>query len=222
MKSNVLEIAGNSELSEKIKNIIEQEINLLDKYETRDTLKTSEIHMCPRKLLYKSIKPSKNGFTLDDFNNQFAIKKWAKLLKYYVLGTNIVLSDCNYGIVGNGDIILDIEGCNVILKIQSLNADDFNKIVKNGPRKKHILELIANKWLAEIENGLLIYENRDNFEFEVFQIHASIYSVHIIESIKKKCVSLMKHKTKGELISRPYKEESKECKMCDYSSECWL
>jgi len=222
MKIGISNIVGKSELSQEIEGMVNCEIKRLNTFETKSTLDTSEISKCTRRLLYKSMKPSNDDDAIDLFHNKFVINKWAKLLNYYVVGTNLVLSDCNYGIVGNGDIMLNIEGSSVLLKIQSVFSKDFERVLSKGAFKRHVLELMANEWLAEVDKGLLIYENRDDLRFEILQVHLFTHATHAIESIKRKCKDLMDCKMRGELIKRPYKEKGKECDICNYGTECWL
>jgi len=222
MKTGISNIVSKSELSQEIETMVNCEIEMLNTFKAKSTLDTFEIFKCPRRLLYKSMKPSNDDEATDRFNNKFVIDKWAKLLNYYVIGTNIVLSDCNYGIVGNGDIMLNVEGSSILLKIESVCSKDFEKIMTEGAFKKHVLELMANEWLAEVDKGLLVYENRDDFRFQILQVHLFVHATHAIESIKRKCKNIMNCKMKGELIERPYKEKGIECKNCNYNEECWL
>jgi len=218
MKTGISNIVSKSELSNDIKNIINSEVERLDKCLATTTYDTSEISNCPRCMIYKSIKMKNNCFAVDKYHNKFVIEKWANLMGYYVIETNMVLFDCNYNMVGNGDIMLEVDNSKILLKIQSVNKKDFNRILTKGAFKKHVLELMANEWLAEVDSGLLIYENRDDFKFEIFQVHLF---VHIIESIKKKCKDLMNYNIKGDLPDRPYKDNGKECQNCNYNKECW-
>ena len=222
MKTGISNIVSKSELSKEIEAMVNCEIKMLNTFESKSTLDTSEISKCPRSLLYKSIKASNDDEVIDRFHNRVIIDKWAKLLHHYVIGTNLVLSDCNYGIIGNGDIMLNVEGTSILLKIQSVCSGDFEKILMEGAFKRHVLELMSNEWLAEVNKGLLIYENRDDFRFEILQVHLSTHAIHAIESIKRKCKNLIDFKMRGELIKRAYKEEGRECGICNYNSECWL
>jgi len=219
MKTGLANIVSKSNLSQELKEITDYEIGKLSKCESNSIFDSSEISNCPRKLLYKSVLESKDDLTIDKFNNKFAIKKWAELLRYYVVGTNIPLSDCNYNIVGNADIVLKINYSKIILKIQSVNDEDFNHILIKGAFKRHVLELMVNEWLAEIKDGLIIYENRNDFRFEVFQVYMF---AEALESIKNKCRGLVDCKIKGVFPSRPYKENNaKECDICNYKTDCW-
>lgn len=219
MKIGTLNIIDKSVLSHSLETIVENEKIKLNKEVLDSTLNSNEISNCLRSLAYKSIKLNKNNLSIEKHHNKFVIEKWCNLLKYYVKAKNIYLSDCNYNLVGNGDIMIEIDYHNILLKIQSVNNNDFKYVLTKGAFKKDVLELMINEWLVEVDEGLLIYENRDDLKFEVFQVYLF---TQIIESVKSKCKDLMECKIRGELPPRPYKKNNgKECKNCDYSEECW-
>jgi len=219
MKTGIENIVNKSDLSKQVEDITNCEIERFDKEEAKSTFDTSDISACIRRLIYTAKKKGKDPQAIDKFHNKFTIEKWSNLLGYYVRGKNIGLADCNYNLIGNGDILIEVDFSKILLKVQSVCNKDFDHVLTKGAFKKHVLELMTNEWLAEVNEGLLIYENRDNYKFEIFQVHLF---PHILEPIKRKAQELTEYKMKGELPNRPYqRKDAKECNCCSYQLECW-
>ena len=219
MKKGLSNIVSKSDLSQSLEVIVKDELERLDKVKSVSVFSSNDILSCPRKLHYRSIKVSKDDTGIEGFNHKCAVRKWRELLNYYVVGEDMVLADCNYNIVSLGAIMIEIDHVKILLEVQSVSNDDFESILLNGAHKKDVVKLMVNEWLAEVERGLLIYENRNDFRFEIFQVHP--YSP-IIKSIKTRCEDLMKCNSTGALPDRPYKDSNmKECNSCAYSIECW-
>ncbi len=78
---------------------------------------------------------------------------------------------------------------------------------------------MINMWLSEIQNAILLYENKDTGDFSAYHV---IPYVQIIEACKRKCLKMVGLKMKGELPERPYKNnEEKECQICEFQKKCW-
>ena len=116
-------------------------------------------------------------------------------------------------------MVLDLDGDVVVVGIKAVDSQDFENVLSNGAFKKNVIELMIEGWLTEQENGILIYENKNDHRYEMFQV---IPYTPIIESVKQKCFMMLGLKIKGEIPKRSYKKnDSKECSICEYSLECW-
>ncbi|MEI7943133.1 MAG: hypothetical protein WCH76_08265 [Candidatus Riflemargulisbacteria bacterium] len=182
---------------------------------------------CPRRLVYRAMGGSTsldaNKF-LKDRAAFFCNNKWYEYLSecksIRLIDTNLSVADCNYNIVSNVDVVLRIDENIYAVKIESVDSANYQNVQKTGAFKKHVVAVMVEMWLAEINNGLLIYENKDNNNFVVF--HIEPYSP-MIKSIAKKCEMMFDCKISGILPEKPYKEKkSNECTVCEFKDRCWL
>ena len=184
----------------------------------------SHLTECHRRIIYRAngCKHNLNSYlvTIDD---NFTIKKWveyfSKCKSIKMVGSNVVVADGHYNISGNVDTILNINDCNYVIKIQPVCEDNFEQINTKGAIKKHVVELIVYMWLTELKDGILLYENKNTNKYVVF--HIKPYDP-IIKAVLKKCLALMENKIQGILPERPYKVvDANECKLCEFSKQCW-
>jgi hypothetical protein len=129
-----------------------------------------------------------------------------------------MVADCNFNIMGHVDAIINVSDINAVCQIKPVCEEDFIKVKDKGAFKKHVIETLVYMWLAELNDGILIYDNQNNNEYLVF--HIEPYPA-IIKSVKEKCFDLIKKRTIEQIPDRPYKEVSKECLECQFSKKCW-
>jgi hypothetical protein len=192
-----------------------------------EVFNSENIAECPRKIVYKSFGLLMNqSLSLDRIKNDSSIalkKKWIDLLskssKINFIEKNITVSDCNYNLSGEVDAVIEINDYKSLVLIKELESDDYILAQLGGGAKSHVIELMADIWMAELENGILICENKNTNEYFVSHI---IIHQPIIETIKKKYYDLNFKKTLNQLPSRPYKNMgAKECILCKYRLTCW-
>jgi hypothetical protein len=186
---------------------------------------TNRMTECPRRLVYESLSYHKEDKYVKFTDNIACIKaKWIERLNRIknleLVDKNVLASDCNYGITDTIDCIIRYKDDELfVTNIQPVSNDEFSIIKKKGALRKHIVTITIQMWLAEVKNGLLICENKDNNDFVMF--HVKEYK-SIIQSVQKKCRLMMEYKVKGFLPDRPYQKNSgAECEECEFSKECW-
>lgn len=191
-----------------------------------EIIETSHLTECPRRMFYAA-----RGFAnkvvvsyLESKHQEFAKKKWVDILsnthRVKIVATDVVASDTNFNIAGKVDIVARFGTDVVLIQIYSLSNDDFGRVKVNGAFKKHITEVILNRWLMEKGDSILIYENRCVNEHIIF--HVEEYKP-IINAILDKCKTLSDNLIKDVLPSRAYdKSSSKECSIsCEFFEQCW-
>ena len=191
-----------------------------------DSFKADTITECPRRLVYRStgVNTSCSSETFfREQSNSYRRLKWqyffSKCKSIRLLKENLLVADCNYNITSIVDAILSMDEELYVVKIEPLDNSSYNKVKQSGAFKKHVVEIMVNMWLAEINAGLLLYENKDNDEFDVY--HIEPYKP-IIQSIGKKCSMMFDCKVSGKLPEKPYKERnSNECNACEFADKCW-
>lgn len=187
---------------------------------------SSEITQCPVKLYYKS-----TGLKVDDINKGnvigiseiFIKRKWIQILKKLegisILAEDVQLSDSNYNLSGKADAVVLIENKKYILNVFPVKEDVFINVNKNGAIRKNVIEIITNMWLAEIKEGLMLYENKNSDEYLVLKV--KLFKP-IIESVKSKASLLFKKIFENKTPDMIYKNsENTECESCLFVSKCW-
>lgn len=215
---------NNFVLNDEITEDLEKRINFLLEPNKNDILSelffSEDIAKCDRRVYYKSTTLSivKNRRELYDRN--FLIKKWSfiirKLSGIEVLEEFYEVSDHNYNYTSTVDIVAKINDCNVVIMIQEVDNDLFNR--KNVLRH-HVLQVMSQMWLIEVNDGLILYENKDTKEFTFYHI---IPNKSVISAIKAKLKLIFQQKQMGILPERKYTlETSKECQECEFKKICW-
>ena len=187
----------------------------------RTTFDPLEITECDRRLIYRIMGEQEKKTNLELICKDFLKKKWVEYFKKInikVIEKNLVCSDCNYNLVGNVDIVIQLKGLITIVKVHIVDNQKFLTVMEDGPFKKHIIDLMTNIWLSETDAGLLIYENRIDNRFSIFDVNQ--YDP-IIRSVQKKCLNLLTHKTLGKFPVRSYKNATSfECEKCEFKEQC--
>ena len=192
-----------------------------------DSFNADTITECPRRLVYRSsggVTSSNADKFLKDRSAVFCNNKWKEYLSecksIRFIDANLSVADCNYNIVSSVDVVLRIDENIYAVKIEPLDDASYQGIQETGALKKHVVAVMVEMWLAEINNGLLIYENKNNNKFVVF--HIEPYSP-MIKSIANKCAMMFDCKISGKLPAKPYKEKnSNECSACEFVDKCWV
>ena len=137
-----------------------------------------------------------------------------------IVQQKVLAYDANYGITDVIDCVVRYKDNLMVVNIQPVSNDEFLAVQKKGALRRHVVEIMIQMWLTEIQGGILIYENRDNNDFVMF--HVKEYGP-VIESVKKKCRLMVGYKVKGSLPDRPYqyKNRGEECRECEFVGECW-
>lgn len=216
-----LKFVTKDDLSKTFETMLESERASLNKPEFRSVFNTSEITECPRRIVYKSLEPN---FSFPYTTPIYIKKKWTDLLSkckhLQQIDVCNIASDCNYNLWSTVDSFLNVDGTIVVLKVQPVSAKDFTKVQQEGAIKKHVVDLMIQVWMAEKEDGILVYENRESLD-EYIALHVKPYRP-IIESVKKKALQMLDHKVKGTIPKRPYENKSaNECGGCEFQTKCW-
>jgi len=203
---------------DKLTDYIESLIENNKIHTNKTSINPNSITECTRKLIYRT------STTTNEQDNCFAHlkKRWIKMLKDSTkveIAVSEVLSDCNYNLSAVADAFIKINDKISVLKIQPVTEEDFNKVQNKGAIKKHVIDLMCQMWMAEIDDGILLYD--DVFSCKYMVYHVTLYRP-IIESIKRKALQLVDHQIKGTLPEKPYKDKnSEECAGCQFINKCW-
>lgn len=179
---------------------------------------------CSRKILYKifsgEIEQKVISESLTELKN-----KWISLLSKFpdvtVYGVDVEFSDIKYNMTGKADLVLNFENRNLksILNIREADEPLIQKIQEKGPLKQHVISDMILMWMSEIPHAIMIYENINKKQIEVF--HIVPYN-SIIEEVRNKFQTIINYKLHNKIIDRPYKDQkNSECKNCKFLKKCW-
>lgn len=208
-----------------IEQIISDEICKRSSGLIKTTFTPDTITECSRKLIYMVTNNNYHN-KIDYFkiiSDIYTRKKWiaclSKIGGIKLLKSDLVVADCHFNLSGVIDAIVDFNQAIFVVKIFPVDENRFLTIQNKGAYKKDVIEVLIYMWLAELKNGLAIYENKNNHEYLLFNIEP--YKP-IIMSVKRKCLELSEFNINGKIPPRPYKVKSaKECERCVFLSKCW-
>lgn len=118
-------------------------------------------------------------------------------------------------ISGRADAIIDIDGKPYVLEIKSIASYKFQRL--GAPVSEHISQIQLYMHYFKIQNGILLYEDKDKQELKEFKIK---YDPFIVQDILKNFTELKTKIDKGILPDIPSDIESWRCDYCDYQDEC--
>jgi hypothetical protein len=118
----------------------------------------------------------------------------------------------------DGIITLPWNGRKILLEIKSCNENTFNARLKwKKAKDEHFDQANIYAHILGIDTIWILYENKDNQEYEIFE-HA--YSAKKALAIIKKWRKAYDIYERGEIPVRPYKSDSQACMSCDVRSIC--
>lgn len=219
-------------IRDNLSNVIEDKVRLYSHgpyiQDISRTFHPDEITECGRKLCYK-INGSKYKLPYSniEYNAIMEAKaRWIYILRHTegikVIDWGVLASDCNYNMLTKVDCVIqvsDMEDLQIAVLIKSVESGEFDNVKKNGATRKDIVRIMTDMWLIELANGVIIYENRNNFDFMIYRV---VPHNAVMNSIKDKAKELFSYKVRGSVPPRPYKSSiAKECQSCEFFKPCW-
>lgn len=207
---------------------IENQVDDMFKIRSRENLSLSfityDLTKCPLRLFYNITSENsykKEANYKEKINCKFLIDKWCAIFmaaKIDVVSKNVSVGDNFYRIVGNINFLIRFDGMTVPVNVYSVKNEEFNSVVKNGALRKHMVGFCTDLWLAERNDGIIIYENRETLEYKFIFIENK---KEIINSVKKICKNVIDAISYKDIPDKPYKEMSAECVSCEFLKKCW-
>lgn len=180
---------------------------------------------CDRRIVYRSLgkksEVDNNNGEIEEISKIFIKKKWCAILNsIYEIEVNadVKVSDPVYNLIGTVDCSVKIDEVVYAVLIDGLQSADFKMLAEKGPTRKDVVTVMANMWMSDVKDGILIYENRDDLSYMLFRVKGS---KTVGEGLMKKCQRLSRFTIAGEIPPKSYNEVSDECKICEYRNLCW-
>jgi hypothetical protein len=185
-----------------------------------ETISSSEITQCDRRMYYSMIDFQNVGSRNKVLHESYMVSKWCDILRQGsiidILEKEFLVADRNFNICSTIDIVGKMLETPVVIKIREINNEDYASKIAKRP---HVIEIMVQMWLAEINDGFLIYENSLTKEYNVFHI---LPNASVLNAVKSKLLKLIDNKNMGILPERKYEASSaNECKKCVFVGRCW-
>ena len=217
----------NCSLDDKFVDIFKGKLpNINELYTINDNVRSKftskNITECDRRIVYSIYDNSKSN--LYDIMEQEACRdKWLKILKKYstiqILSEKHVsgFNDCGLSIFVDAILRINTLRCTIMFK--SVSMDKFNHLSNKNIYRSHILDIMMQCWVCELNHGFILYENSNDLSYKIY--HVEISMPHV-KSVVSKFSKLYDCKLNGIIPDRPYKDSSgKECSVCEFKTKCW-
>jgi len=180
---------------------------------------SSDITKCDRRIIYKAIGTPHINNVMKELHDEYIVKKWVQIFNdlkgIEVVDTGTLVADHNYNLTGKIHLVINVDGAVAVIMIQEVSSELFKK----GTSRNHIINLMSQMWMAEVNDGFLVYENVDDKDFSIYHV---THNISVLNSVKSKCKDLQEKKMLGILPERKYEDISNdECSSCEFKAICW-
>jgi CRISPR/Cas system-associated exonuclease Cas4 (RecB family) len=180
---------------------------------------SSDVTKCDRRIIYKAIGTSHDINMNEKIHEEYIVKKWVSIFNNIkgveVVDTGTIVADHNYNLTETIHCVINVDGAVAVIMIKEVSDELFKK----GASRNHIVDLMSQLWMAEVNDGFLIYDNKDSRDFTVYHV---IPNVSILNTVREKCSDLISYKISGILPERKYKDsKGDECSSCEFRKMCW-
>lgn len=132
-----------------------------------------------------------------------------------------ILSD-DPPIRGFADVIVNWNNEEVIGEIKTVKDEIFSmRQAAMAPTSSHLIQLLLYMWVEKIDEGFVLYENKNNNEVLVMPIMMTESNKALIEKIISWMREVHLNWKKEFLPERVFTKSSYACKNCPVRKECW-
>jgi CRISPR/Cas system-associated exonuclease Cas4 (RecB family) len=123
---------------------------------------------------------------------------------------------------GFADIVLDWNGKEVIGELKTVKEEVFaTRQAQMSPSDSHRIQLLLYMWVENVEEGFLMYENKNNNEILIMPMSMNDRNRKYIENIIDWMRVTYKTWKDGMLPERAFTKSTPTCKNCPVRKECW-
>jgi len=199
--------------------LIERFIKKCSSLNKKSSFLTSRITECDVKLLKQALNLSLFPDSPSHLNKYHF--KWHDCFalgseNIRLLDSDFKVCDWNYSLEGTIDYLVSINDATYCVMVKQEDDNKIEEIEREGGKRKDVVEIMSNMWLAEIKNSLLIYSGNSRHCFISIEANS-----RVLNAVRDKCTSLCNYKMLGKMPEKPYKTESSECLCCSFKKECW-
>jgi len=122
---------------------------------------------------------------------------------------------------GYGDVMLNINEQRVIGEIKTVSNEDFEgKKMRQKAKKSHLMQLLMYMKVWKIGKGVMIYENKNSHELLTLPVVVNDHYRRWVDQAFDWMKKVYKSWKDRELPQKPYRSNSKTCKVCPIQKAC--
>jgi CRISPR/Cas system-associated exonuclease Cas4 (RecB family) len=122
---------------------------------------------------------------------------------------------------GYGDVMLNINEERVIGEIKTISNEGFEyKKNSRKPKMGHLMQLLIYMRVWKIDKGVMIYENKNNHELLTLPVLMNDHFRRWVDQAFDWMKEVYSSWKKQELPQKPYRSNSKICKVCPIQKAC--
>jgi CRISPR-associated protein Cas4 len=125
-------------------------------------------------------------------------------------------------ILGFADVIIEWAGSEVVGEFKTIKSENYEMVkarAKGLPY--HEVQLLIYMHVLKLDDGFLIYENKNTNEFFVVPVTMTERNQKYAEYIFQWMTDVYENFTAGTIPTRSFNKSSKECKYCPIKQACW-
>lgn len=123
---------------------------------------------------------------------------------------------------GFADLVLDWEGKEVIGEIKTANEEKFLiKQASMNANGNHLLQILTYMKVEGVENGFLMYENKNTQEICIIPVNMNEKNKKIIDDVFDWMREVYAAYTNNTLPTRGFTKTQWACKNCPVKTKCW-
>jgi len=122
---------------------------------------------------------------------------------------------------GYGDVMLKYKGERLIGEIKTMPNDGFQyKKISRRPKMAHLMQLLMYMKVWKIRKGVIIYENKNSHELLTLPVVVNDHYRNWVDQAFDWMREVYKTWQNKELAQKPYRSNSKICKVCPIQKAC--
>ena len=122
---------------------------------------------------------------------------------------------------GYGDVMLNINNERVVGEIKTISNEGFEyKKNSRKPKMGHLMQLLIYMKVWGIKKGVMIYENKNNHELLTLPVIVNDHYRRWVDQAFDWMKTVYKSWQDKELPQKPYRSNSKICKVCPIQKAC--
>ncbi len=219
----------------RIKDLIENHMYEMQKDNDRDNSKfhPSSIGNCCRQIVYnmmgypttendpRLMRIFECGHSMHDRYERWFKEMGIQIAAEIVLDEDsedeLVARQCReLNVSGRTDSLLLIDGKLCLVELKSANTNMFKFHLKE-PKEQHVWQLQLYMYLTNVQDGIILYEDKNTQEIKEFYIE---YDHDLVEELVEKIRYVNECVRNGELPERESTPSEWKCRYCQYTSIC--
>lgn len=123
---------------------------------------------------------------------------------------------------GFADMIIDWNNKEVIGELKTVKDEIFSaRQASMAPTTSHLVQLLLYMWVEKVDEGFVMYENKNNNEILIMPIAMNERNRQLIEKVIAWMREVYANWKNEFLPERPFTKSSYVCKNCPVRKECW-